>query len=343
MFTERQLFILQKIIELYTLTGEPVGSKSLVELSDIPVSSATVRNEMSKLEELGLLEKTHSSSGRIPSIKGYRFYVGHLLQPKKPAVSAQDKISELISSANYPLNDLFDQTATLLSGLTNYTTIIIGPQSQDNLLTDLQLLAVSSRQMLLVMEFDHLDLKSHLFKWSRPISSDGLHQANQMLRHQLIGQPLQVVAKKLKHEIPEILQRIFSDHYERKLRLMIEQLLRQQNNDRVYVSGKGNLLDFIEVMDIQKVKDLYELLDDEDELKSLLLPFDEEVNIQIGTDQVYDGLSMMTTSYHLEDERTGLIAILGPIRMSYDLNLGIMEFLKKELTKKLADDYFKED
>ncbi|WP_018658696.1 heat-inducible transcriptional repressor HrcA [Allofustis seminis] len=348
MLTARQLFILQKIIEIYTLTGEPVGSKVLAQDEQLSVSSATIRNEMSHLEDLGLIEKMHSSSGRIPSIEGFRFYVANLMHPKAPSLSEKQQITQFIQTSTHSLNDLFDQTASLLSSLTNYTVIILGPQSQDNILTDLKLLAVSNEQFLLIMEFDEVDLKSHLFRWPSSVSKKDLQVVTNVLRKLLLGRPLREIYNKLQHEVPLVLDKIFSKQYENKLFAVIKYLLNKQEDDQIYISGKGNILDFMEEIDAAKVKDIYGLLENESGLKSLLLPFDrqQEVNIQIGAElssRLYDDLSMMTTSYNLEENRTGLIAILGPTRMSYDLTLGMMNYLKDELKAKLMNDYFNED
>lgn len=343
MLTQRQLLILNKIIENYTENGQPVSSKFLVESGAIKASSATIRNEMSVLEELGYIEKVHSSSGRIPSIKGYRFYVDNLLKPKSVLGKEKVQIKGRMNSHIFQMSDVFYQSAELLSELTNYTAIVLGPQSKFSSLTGFRIVRLNHKQMMLVLQLDNYEVQSMLFKIPEGLEPEHIKQVTNFMNNNLVGESLETVYQTLQTDLPKLFEKYLSVNWD--VVGMFEQALLREKNDQMFVSGKMNLLDFTEDMDIAQVKDLYNLLDNERTLSHLfskLYNNRETIDIRIGNElnnQLFEPFSLITVPYTDNHFGGGFIAVLGPTNMTYDSTLGVIQLLREELLDKLEDFY----
>lgn len=343
MLTQRQLFILNKIIEQYTQNGQPVSSKSLVENGSIEASSATIRNEMGVLEELGYIEKMHTSSGRIPSIKGYRFYVDNLLKPKRVQGKEKVQIKGRMNSHIFQMSDVFYQSAELLSELTNYTAIVLGPQSKFSTLTGFQLVPINNKQMMLVLQLDNYEVQSMLFKLPKGLDTETIKQVTTFMNNNLVGESLETVYQTLRTDLPKLFEKYLAMNWD--VTSMFEQALLKEKNEQMFVSGKMNILDFTEDMAIGQVKDLYNLLDNEQTLLHLfsqLLDAQETVDIRIGNElnnQLFESFSLITVPYTDNRFGGGFIAVLGPTNMTYDSTLGVIQLLREELLDKLEDFY----
>ncbi|HLR92443.1 MAG TPA: heat-inducible transcriptional repressor HrcA [Atopostipes sp.] len=345
MLTERQLLILNKIIERFTKDGQPVGSKTLVEDGAVDASSATIRNEMSVLEELGYIEKVHSSSGRVPSVKGYRFYVDHLMRPKRVNTKERSKIKSSMNSQIYEMSDVFYQSAELLSELTNYTAIVLGPQSKQQTLTGFRILPLNQRQMMLVMQLDNFEVQNMIFKIPEGLRTEYIRQVTDFMNRNLVGESLHTVYYALKNDLPSLFEKYLAMNWD--VTEMLERTLLHFKDDQLFVSGKTNILDFTEDMDIRQVKDLYNLLDNEGTLFTLfnsLYDRQRTYDIRIGKefdDQLFESFSLMTVPYQDDQFGGGFIAVLGPTNMTYDSTLGVIQVLREELLDRLEDFYLK--
>lgn len=343
MLTERQLLILDKIIEYFTKDGQPVSSKTLVQDGLINASSATIRNEMSILEELNYIEKVHSSSGRIPSVKGYRFYVDHLMRPKTVNTRDRGKIKSYMNSDILEMSDVFYQSAELLSELTNYTAIILGPQSVSKILTGFRILPLNSLQMMLVMQLDNFEVQNLIFRIPEGLHTNHVKQVTDFMNKNLVGESLTTVYYALKNDLP----RLFEDYLAMNWNVtdMLERMLLHFKDDQIFVSGKMNLLDFTEDMNTRQVKDLYKVLDNEVTLFSMFNSlYDQKRNydIRIGNEldnQLFEPFSLMTVPYKNARFGDGFIAVLGPTNMTYDSTLGVIQVLREELLDRLEDFY----
>lgn len=343
MLTPRQLLILNIIIERFTKDGEPIGSKTIVEDGSVAASSATIRNEMSILEELDLIEKVHSSSGRVPTVKGYRFYVDNLMKPKQINERERSEIKDYMNSRIFQIKDVFYQSAELISKLTNYTAIVLGPQSNSNRLTGFRIVPLNSQQMMLVIQLDGYEVQSMIFKIPKGLNADHIKQVTNFMNNNLVGEPLTTVYRALKYDLPDMFAQYLEMNWD--IPNMLERTLQTYRHELMFVSGKPNILDFTEDMNIAQVKDLYQLLDNEMNLLSLFNSFYEEqltFDIRIGNEfgeQLLESFSLVTVPYRDEFFGGGLIAVLGPTNMTYDSTLGVIQALKEELLDKLEDFY----
>ena len=339
MLTERQLNILRLIIQIYTATSIPVGSKTLMN-EGIKTSSATIRNDMSALEELGLIEKTHSSSGRVPSVKGYRFYVDNLLQPD--TISNQDlsKIQASFGQQYHAINEIIEKSAKILSELTSYTAFSLGPEVNERRLTGFRIVPLNNHQLMAIIVTDRGNVESQVFTIPENVSSQDIEKTVKIINDKLVGQPLMTVYQKLRTEIPMILQK----HYQTPAGIMFlfDSMLGHAFEDRVFVGGKMNVLDFDVLHDISEFKSVYSLMDNTDQLTSLITPVDDGIGIRIGhelNNELLEKMSLITASYEVTGHGKGTIALLGPTNMSYAKMFGLVDAFRVELARELANYY----
>lgn len=343
MLTARQLLIFNNIIEIFTKDGEPISSQSIVKKGDIQASSATIRNEMITLEKLNLIEKVHKSSGRVPTVKGYRFYVDNLMKPRKIQGAKRIEIKDLFDKQVYQMRDVFYQSAELVSQLTNYTAIVLGPQSNSSHLTAFRILPLNNHQMMILLQLDNQEMQSMSFRIPKGLKASHIKQVTEFINQNLVGESLSVVYYALKNELPQLFERYLEMNW--NIPKMLERSLQSYTDKNMFISGKSNLLDFTEDMQLAQVKDLYRLLDNDQTLLSLLKAendLERNFDVQIGEefdDQLLEAFSLITVPYQDKQFGRGLIAVLGPKNMTYDLTLGIVQVLKEELLDKLEDFY----
>lgn len=342
MLTERQNDILRLIIQHYTTTGHPVGSKKLLE-DGIKSSSATIRNDMKTLEEYGLLLKTHSSSGRVPSLMGYRYYVDHLLQPAEIAPDEMTQIRQSFGSEVREINDIIEQAASILSELTSYTAFSLGPEVKEKKLTGFKMVPLNDRQIVAIIVTDKGNAESKVFSIPSSVSSQDLEKMTNIINEKLVGQPLLVVYHRLRTEIPMILHRYFQTPD--GMMNLFDSMLGHVFEEKVFVSGRLNLLDFGISMNNDQLKSVYSFMKNTEELTNLL-DTSEEVNVpisvrigsEIGND-LLDDMSMITATYEVSGHGKGTIALLGPTSMPYSKMFSLIDAFRGELASQLGSYY----
>ncbi|WP_427813987.1 heat-inducible transcriptional repressor HrcA [Enterococcus sp. 22-H-5-01] len=340
MLTERQKLILSLIIQDFTNSGQPVGSKSLME-EGVKASSATIRNDMKALEELGMLEKTHSSSGRIPSVSGYRYYVDHLLTPAKVSNQEVAQIRNSLKKDIHEIDDIIQQSAKILSQVTSYTAFSLGPEMKDRTLTGFRIVPLNDRQILAIIVTDKGNVESQVFRVPENVESQDLEKMVHIINDRLVGQPLVSVYQKLRTEIPMILHRYFQST--EGIGRLFDVVLNEAFEDKVFVSGRMNILNFNSEYDLGHVKSMYSLMRNSEELTQLLLPSDDRIHVRIGAEMgndIFDHLSMIQANYEISGHGRGTIALLGPTSMPYSKIVGLLEVFQSELTNAL-DDYYR--
>ncbi|SFJ85691.1 heat-inducible transcription repressor HrcA [Marinilactibacillus piezotolerans] len=340
MLTERQLIILETIIRLFTSTSLPVGSKKLVDETNIEASSATIRNEMSSLEKMGFIEKTHSSSGRIPSLKGYRFYIDHLIQPKQVEKDQIVMINKAFGNHVRQMDDLFHQSAQLLSQLTSYTAFVLGPQGKTSKLTGFRLVLLNNHQVMAIIQTDTGAIENTVFRISKQVNESDIEKVTNIFNQHLVGYSLYEVYFKLQNDIPLLVEKYASSA--KDMLITIEEVFGQPKEDRLHISGKTNLLDFTDHMDRKKLKSLYELLDNELDLNRILSKATQDFEVKIGTElnhELFDDFSLVTATYKVDGHGDGIIAVLGPTSMPYDQTFGVLEVFRKQLADTLLKFY----
>lgn len=340
MLTDRQKNILQIIIRDYTRTGMPVGSKALASEFPTHVSSATVRNDMAALESKGLITKTHFSSGRVPSIEGYRYYVDNLVEPDPLDDSAEDLIKSSFNSEFNRIDEIVQESAKVLSDLTNYMALTFNPESGDDVtLGGFRLVKLDDRQVMAIIVTNNGHVVNKIFRLAN-VSSEQLETIVNIINSELVGKPLRQVLEKLKFDIPMLMTKYIQTP-EGFLKIFGE-MLNEAGKDKVHVDGELNLLRFVERQDVDRLKPLYNLLGTEDTVQKIINTKSNDVQVRIGGELRNDLLkdySIITGTYDLKEYGHGVIAVIGPTRMPYSKVIGIVGALREELTKKLLGYY----
>lgn len=330
MLDERKLKVLYAIINSYILSAEPIGSRTISKHYDLGVSSATIRNEMSDLEELGLLNKPHSSAGRIPSDKAYRLYVDSLLKLEDFNIDEikKEKLKKILHDDSRELDHLLQNSARILSEITNYTALAISPQLKSSKVKHIQLIPIDSNQVLLIIVNDSDVVKNAIFRVEKPISSNHLNTISNFLNTKVKGLSLE--------EMTHLFDLgIFKELYDYrhvldKLIPIFNKSLESSDNIELYSEGITRILNFPEYKDIDKAKSIISFIEDKELVLEMLLnnTYTEGINIIIGNENSYSQLkdsSIVTATYSIGGKTIGKIGVLGPTRMDY---LGLINTLK---------------
>lgn len=331
---ERKLKILKAIISNYLETGEPVGSRTISKYTDLNLSSATIRNEMADLEELGLIMQPHTSAGRIPTDKGYRLYVDRMMTEKDTEM--EEMKTQLLERVD-KMESLLKQVARVLAYNTNYATLVTAPQYQNSKLKFIQLSQVDENQLLAVIVVDGNVIKNKLMRVQRMLGNDEVLKLNVLLNTFLQGASLQDInlemiqtIKKQAGEFADIMENIFQG---------IAEAIHEADEVEIYTSGTTNMLKYPELGNIEQTTKLLEALEDRQGLDELI---DESMHSENGTGiQVYIGeeapvsnmkdCSIVTATYELAEGAKGTIGIIGPKRMDYKKVVSTLKNLTGEL------------
>lgn len=325
--------ILHAIISDYLETAEPVGSRTISKNYDLGISPATIRNEMSDLEELGFIEQPHTSAGRIPSDKGYRYYVDSLV--KLPdEVSSEELSNDLLASADR-IESLLKQIAVMLAEETKYATFVTSPQGLQTTVKNIQLVQIDANKLLVVVVTDGNVIKNYMLDLSEDIDQVALNRLTFVLNEHLFGKTLNEIT------LPMIknMQQYAGEHHEivGKVLDVLFHTIREIDDSDVIVSGATNMLRLPEFHDVDKALELINTLEKGEATKNIVartLESDSEtVDIKIGEEIEIEEMkdcSVISTSYHIGGKKVGAIAVVGPKRMDYNKT---MSTLKKLQTK----------
>ncbi|WP_018923705.1 heat-inducible transcriptional repressor HrcA [Salsuginibacillus kocurii] len=342
MLSERQLFILRAIIDDYTQTAEAVGSRSISKRSDVNYSPATIRNEMADLEELGFLEKPHSSSGRIPSQKGYRYYVDHLLSPHHLSRSDLVDLRTLFAQKVSETEEVIKKSAHVLSELTSYISVALGPEAFEAKLKHMQIVPLNKESAVAIMVTDTGQVENRPLTLPSEMDMSELEKIVNILNERLQGVPLYKLHTRLYTEVFNVLEKHVNNY--RSFLDSFEQAVRSERPEKVYYGGKTNLLSQPEFKDVEKVRLLLELLEEDDKVHRMLSTGENGVTVRIGNENdvaAFEDLSLITATYSIAGKPVGTVGILGPTRMEYPRVIGLLEHMSKDLTNALTDLYYK--
>jgi heat-inducible transcriptional repressor len=337
MLTERQKRILWAIIDDYIVSAEPVGSRTVSKKEGVGFSAATVRNEMADLEEMGFLEQPHTSAGRIPSQKGYRFYVDHLLKPPMWTKDDVIAVQQFFSQKMDRIEQAIQQTSDILSQLTNYMTISLGPSINEDKLKHIQVVPLTERSAVSIVVTERGHVQQQRVNVTQEISLSTIESLVNLLNYRLNGVPLSKLKQVVTRELTDELKRHI-DHYEQTLDLL-DQILQLHYEERIYMSGTTRMLEQPEFQNIDKMKGLLRFLEEEQKVVELLEPaFQDGVQVRIGNEihmEPINQCSIITASFEKDGELLGTIGVLGPIRMDYGKVISLINFLSKDITKRL--------
>ncbi len=338
MLSERQRSILQSIVENYIRSAEPVGSRTIAKHSDINYSSATIRNEMADLEELGYLEQPHTSAGRIPSEKGYRFYVDHLLHPDQESIKDVESFRELFKERYFEIDQSIRQVALILSELTSYTSIILGPEIFQTHLRQIQIVPLDYERAVAIVIMDTGKVENKLVSIPAGVSMDQIEKMVNLINHRLRGVTLAELQSKIFSELSSAMQKNL-EQYE-QLQVMVNQLFSptSTSDDRVFLGGKMQILAQPEFRDVDKAKLMFQLLEQNDTMVQLFNNHTKGVTVKIGKENNNDlanDCSIISASYEMDGHIVGSIGIIGPTRMEYGKVMGVLGHISRDLTKLL--------
>jgi len=340
MLSERQRMILSAIVDDYIRSAEPVGSRSISKRGDVTFSPATIRNEMADLEELGLLEQPHTSAGRIPSIKGYRYYVDHLVT--LDGASDQDirKIRTFFAEKMNHWEDVIGHAATILSQLTNYTSIVLGPEMFSTTLKHFQLIPINETSAVAIIVANTGHVEHRTVTIPDGIAMDDLGKIVNLLNEKLAGVPFFRVKAVLHSEIAKELSR-YVDHCEAIISLL-EQTIAEEQEPKVYLSGASNMLTQPEFKDVDKAKNILGMLEETQLLMQLFGSKPVGIQVKIGTENTVEAInqcSLITATYSIDGQSLGTIGILGPTRMEYGKVISLLDYLSKDIALLMSRRY----
>ncbi|WP_075877951.1 heat-inducible transcriptional repressor HrcA [Merdibacter massiliensis] len=327
MLTQRQIAIFKAIVDEFTRTAEPVGSKTLMNLLDFQCSSATIRNEMAVLEDVGLLEKTHTSSGRIPSRKGYRFYVEHLME-KELDSNVKYSLQQVFSERHYSMDEIVKKSCDILSQMTHLTSVVLGPESKYQTLQHIQLVPISSRSAVAIFITDHGHTENKTFHFETDVSLKDLKTCTDLLNDKLSGTPIKDVVEKMKELEPLLAAQV--TRHEVLFEAFVSAFMKFAS-DKVYCSGQSNMLYQPEFADINKLREVMKVLEDSSLFRQLA-NHEGNVAIEIGGDNELiqvDDMAVVSSKFHLSKDEEGQLMIIGPTRMQYNRVVALMEYMSK--------------
>ena len=334
---ERKIKILKAIIKDYILTGEPVGSRTISKKYELGVSSATIRNEMSDLEEWGFIIQPHTSAGRIPSDKGYRLYVDKLMEYQAIEDDQLRLFERILEQKIDQIDELMMEVAKLISYFTNYTSMVSSPQIQKTKLKHMQLIPLDKRSVMLIIVTDANIVTNNVIRMDVPADQDTLNILSNMLNESLRGLTIEeinlplILSLKLKMGIyGEIVNSILD---------AIDHTIQRKNTPDIYLSGTKNLLNFPEFGDLVKTKQIFHTLEEKELLASLLSKAaNDGIKIIIGQENEIDEMkhcSIITASYEIDGKTVGTIGVIGPTRMEYSKAVSILSYISRNLDKLL--------
>lgn len=324
MLTERQNNLLKMIVEEHIKTARPVGSNQIC--ANLKCSSATIRNEMCELENLCLLEKTHSSSGRIPSEKGYRYYVDNLMEPKEMNGEDMLKLQIIFSNHQLELNDHLKKSLEIISDITNYTTIVLGKTSHENKLKEINIVPIDNKNLVVIVVTDKGIVEHKSITCDANIEE--IKKTVNLINDLIVGTPIDEVSTKLEFEIKPIIVRYVKEH--EIIYNTFYQVFKDFSNKNINIVGKNNILQQPEFNNIDKVRDIFNKFDSSD-IVDKIEEHDNDIKIYIGKESnIDDDMTIIKTSYKT-NKQDGTIAIVGPKRMDYERVVGLLEYIKEHI------------
>ena len=333
MLNDRKKKILQLIIEDYISTAEPVGSRTIARKYDLGISPATIRNEMSDLELLGYLEQPHTSAGRVPSAQAYRFYVDSLIEPGSLTDNDMALINSWYKERRRNIDDIFQSTAKILSRMTQNVSMVLANKDTGAVFRYIKFLPLDSSHAILCIVTDDGNVDNCVVEIPLGMRPEEMDYLAGRISSVLEGKELSEISD-------ELLSALHMDVAEDKVLFTsflqaIRRMSRKQNEQRVFLGGTKQLLNQPEFRDVERVKSLLGILEEEKVVRDLLVAGEDSgLKITIGTENKFTGIqdcSMVQATYRLNGKIVGTMAVLGPTRMEYGKVITVMDYLHKYL------------
>ncbi|MDP4179841.1 MAG: heat-inducible transcriptional repressor HrcA [Bacillota bacterium] len=335
---DRKRKILQAIIDDYIDTAEPIGSRTIARKHELGLSSATIRNEMADLEEMGFLAQPHTSAGRIPSDKGYRLYVDELMKARELTFEETDSIKRALEIRINEMTQLIRQASMIMSKITRYTSIAMAPQLNKSTLKAVQVVPIQDGRALIIVVTNANVIRNSFIKIPDNVSADFLIMLSNALNSKLNGLSIDQINSSVIQDIekePGVTKEIIMP--------ILEGIADSINNidySDIYMEGTTNILNYPEFMDIVKAKEFLNILDEKDMVYKLLnnQNVNDKINVQIGAENDIEQIkdcSLVTVTYSFGNVVLGTIGVIGPTRMEYAKVISSMNFLKRKLNEEI--------
>ncbi len=325
MISKRREELLRLIVEDYIKTAKPISSKSLCDIMNC--SSATIRNEMSELEELGLLEKTHISSGRVPSERGYRYYVDNIMEPRKLSGEDMLKLQTVFHNKSLVISDVIEKSMEIIADLTNYTSIVLGNSSKENKVSKIEVVPINENQFIAIVITDRGHVEHRNMYLEENVSLNEIKQTVDLINKLIVGTPIDEVSSALEFEIKPIISRYVKQH-EALYNAFYNAFSDFKNDQSFKMSGTKNILMQPEFDNTNRIREIIGKFDDK-ELISNIKEEDNGIKIYIGSENELDNdLTVIKTRYSINGEE-GTIALVGPKRMEYERVVALLNYIKE--------------
>jgi len=337
--TDREELILQAVVQQYITNAEPVGSRAIVKRFDLDISPATVRNVMADLEESGYIHQLHTSSGRVPTDQGYRYYVDYLMRVQEVTLTEKAHIEHDLNKQLNNADTILKQTSNLLALITRQTGIVEIPNANVATIHRIELMPLGNEQLAMLVADNYGRVQTILLPWTNTLASDGLIHLNNFLNEHLKGTSIDALSS----SISDKLQQFLDD--QRKLAELSLNILSQipQSGGQLYLNGATQLFEQPEFHDVDKAREVFGLLEERERVAELLRSGTirnlDTSRIMIGSEDLKNGLdeiSVVSAPYKIHDKTVGMIGVLGPRRMPYSKLTGIVEYTASKLGSMLT-------
>ena len=338
--SDRAQLLLKALIERYIQSGEPIGSRTLARDMRMDLSPATIRNVMADLEDLGFIKAPHTSAGRVPTVQGYRCFIDSLLTVQPLQTAEIHRLQEELNPEVTP-QDLVERASSILSGITKMAGIVMLPRHEQNALQHLEFLPLSENRILVILVISDEEIQNRVIHVGRQYSRAELQQAANYFNQHFTGRNLSTVKEALLQEMQDTKQR--ADHIMMAAIDMASKALSDEKEADFVVAGQTNLMQYLEMADMEKLRQLFDAFNEKRDLLSL---FDhvmkaQGVQIFVGEESGYDvldGCSLVTAPYTTNGQIVGVLGVVGPTRMAYQRVIPLVEVTAKLLGAALNQD-----
>ncbi len=337
---DRSLALLKTLVERYISDGQPVGSKTLAQESSIRLSPASIRNIMADLEDRGMVVSPHTSAGRVPTVKGYRLFVDNLLTVKPMQHSLIHQFKLELDKGVRP-QDLIDSASSLLSHTTGMAGVVMLPRMGSVLLQQIEFIPLSARRILVVLVINDMEVQNRVIHTERAYSPEELQRVANYLNTEFSGCELSAIRKgvhtsmqTVRDDMQQIMQVAMS---------MADKVLAESNEDDLVINGETNLMQYAEMADMEKLRQLFEAFHAKQDILHILdhSIHAEGMQIFIGEESGYSAFgecSVVTAPYKIEDQVVGVLGVIGPTRMAYDRVIPVVDVTAKILGSLLSSE-----
>lgn len=341
---DRKIKILKAIVSSYIHEGEAIGSRTISKKYDLGISSATVRNEMSDLEELGFLVQPHTSAGRVPTDKAYRLYVDKIIR-NSSMNKYNEQIKKILQGEIDEMEKFIRNSARILSQFTKYTSFVMTPQLKESKLKRIQLVPISENKLLMVIVTENNLVKNVILNMKIPVPEDQMNRISNLLTQKLEGRQLKSLDKDLYNHISKEIYSIresFDDKFDDVFMLLLNTMKQYEKVD-VYYDGLTNILNYPEYSNTEKAKELLSFMEDKKSMASVLMDeTGEDLAVSIGNENKYDEIkqcSVVSATYKLNGIIIGKIGLIGPTRMDYKNVISMVKALSLNVNRLIEENY----